>query len=170
MANSNFYEGYDGDAYTLDSGTTTTTLDSESSTVIEDTYEQEVRLTLNNWPLCAEDPECNNAEETPTELDPTLPQDGLGDCDITTRTYGVTFESIRQNIASYNYHTDLNDIKHLIRTYYLDGDKTITQEVDMRTPGVVYTKLSGDTGFEQTLVKTTIYTNNRIFDTVYGVE
>lgn len=171
MANASFYEGYDDVAYDLDTvNTEDPTIASTTTDESDDIYDEAIRMSLNNWPLCAEDPECINADDPTVIIDPTIPQDDIGCCDLTTRTYGVTFESIRQNIASYNYNTDLNDIKHLIRTYYLEDNKTITQEVDMRTPGIIYTKLSGDTGFGDVLVKTTQYTDNRMFNTVYGVE
>jgi len=166
MANANYYSGYVDTPYVIN--TVTTTVDNTTATP---GYEQAVRLATNNWPLCQQDPNCSgNTGTTQVTVDPTLPQTTPSGTDLTARTYGVTFESIRQNIASYNYHTDLNDIKHLIRTYYLENNKTITEDVDMRTTGYVYTRLTGDTGYPNTLIKTTQYTGNRIFNTTYGIE
>lgn len=166
MANSNFYEGYETTPYNIISETSTIRQQDSS---INNVYAQDVRLTLNNWPLCAYDSNCINNDPTIVN-DPTIPQDNFENCNLQTRTYGVTFETIRQNLASYNYSTDLTDIKHLFRTYYLEDSKTILQEVDMRTPGIVITKLSGDTGYASTLVKTTTYNNNREFSTTYSAE
>jgi len=132
-------------------------------------YDFKEMLTLNNYPLCAYDPNCNTGLTPPVVVDPSLPLPGK-DCGLLSRTYGVTFETIRQNIASYDYSTNLNNIKHLIRTYHLEDGKSITQEVDMRTFGVVVTKLSGDTGYPDVLTKTTIFTPLREFETTYGVE
>ena len=159
--------GLDGNyvnPYELDVSETT----SEEKTVVGGAFDKKVRLSLNNWPLCVYDPNCEDLPDTNTGTTPEQGGDTIGDLD--DRTYGVTFETIRQNIASFNFDTDLSDKKHLIRTYYIGDGKTITQEVDMRTLGVIYTKLSGDTGYDGTLVKTTHYTNSRQFSTTYSTE
>jgi len=82
-----------------------------------------------------------------------------------------TFEYIYKNIASYPYNTTItDDNRYLVREYTLDVDKSITVTVDMRTSGIVITKISGDTGYDKTLVKTTLFNGHTQISTSYTTE
>lgn len=86
---------------------------------------------------------------------------------LLNKTLKLTYETLYQNIASLDNHTDMRDPRYFIRTYYLDNSKTITVITNMRDLGVIVSTISGDTGFDKVLVKTTTYVKNSNIDVTY---
>ena len=100
-------------------------------------------------------------------IDPTEgPSD---DKTITVRTLGITFESIYKNIASYPSNTDMSDPNYLKKIFYLENDKKIYVDIDLRVDGKIITTITGDTGVSsESLVKTTTFNDTEI-NTVYDI-
>jgi len=135
---------------------------------IEAAYRGSERLRKNNWPLAKQHTNSNSGGVPPP--DTTLPQVGIPADNIVHRSYSVTFESIRQNLGSYNYDLTYDTPEHIVRTYQLGDGKSIVQDIDMRVQGTIVTKLSGDTGYSSTLVKRVTYTSDSNHTVVYSLE
>ena len=99
----------------------------------------------------------NNNQITPLETQ----------ADILSKSLKLTYETLYQNIASLDNHTNMIDKRYFIKTYYLDASKTITVTNDMRDLGLIISTISGDTGFDKELVKTTRYVKNSHIDVTY---
>lgn len=78
-----------------------------------------------------------------------------------------SYETLYQNITSYDSHTDMTDSRYFIRVYQLPDNKEITVITNMRDFGKIVSSISGDTGYDRVLVKTTRYVKNSHIDTVY---
>lgn len=128
-----------------------------------DNYKKSKLLTKLNYPICKLTGTC---EET-SPIDPsTGPVDTTND--LITRTLGITFETIYKNLASYPYNIDGSEKNYLKKTYYLENNKKIIVEVDGKTPNQVIITITGDTGYTNPLIRTTIVTGNNI-NTIYNV-
>jgi len=119
----------------------------------------------NNYRICkwSTDLDCEpDNDGTVSDVDPILP-----DSYLLNRTLKITYETLYQNIASLNNHTNMVNSRYFIRTYFLENDKTITVITDMSTIGTIISTISGDTGYNKKLVKTTTYVKNSHIDVVY---
>lgn len=99
-------------------------------------------------------------------IDPTTgPEDDT--LTLAMRTMGITFETIYKNIASYPSTLDTTQENKIIKTFYLENDKSITITTDISTDGnVIETLLSGDTELPYPIKRTkTLY--NDIIKTIY---
>ncbi len=106
-------------------------------------------------------------DEVLDTIDPT--EGPVDDKTITVRTLGITFESIYKNIASYPYNIDQSDPNYLKKKFYLEDDKVISIDIDIRVEGKIVTTITGDTGTKYTsLVKTTTFNNSEI-NSVYAL-
>lgn len=135
----------------------------DSTTTISDSYTATSSAKVNNAPLSPS-----------TGLDPTVGP--VGDSsDLATRLLGVNFEQIAKNLASYPSRSDLTVSGQYTKTYYMDSTGT-----DTITVTTVFTKLStvslkkvttitGKTGYDTSLIKTTIYIRNTVMDVVYSL-
>lgn len=117
----------------------------------------------NNYALCKLN---HNCTETDPDLDPTNgPIDILSD--LISRTAGVTFETLYKNIASYPSEIDASNKQYIITKYYLEESKIITVTVDVPDKTRITTTISGDTGYDNPLVKIVTIEPNRKINTVY---
>lgn len=101
---------------------------------------------------------------TDSVVDSIDPTDGPeDDRTITVRTLGVTFESIYKNIASYPNNTDMSDPNYLKKIFYLENDKKIYVDIDLRVEGKIVTTITGDTGLKSnSVIKTTTFNDTEI--------
>ena len=136
-----------------------------SSTVASDKVIYEVTMSTNNYPLCKLTDDCQEFT-IPEEVDTTLIENPT----LLSRQFKITFESIYENLASFRSETNTSDRRYLIRKDYLPDDKVITIITDMRTSGSIVTKITGDTGYDFTLVKTTTHVKGVKIDVVYSTE
>ena len=123
-------------------------------------YDKRMLQATNNKPLCRDNDLCgdeNTNDETPEEI----VRDNVA-ISINSRSSKVTFETIRKNLASLNYETNYKSSKYITKIYYLSTEKQIILTTDMQTKGLIISKLTGDTGFEKTLVKTEIIKDKKI--------
>jgi len=101
-------------------------------------------------------------------LDPIDPTNGptYDDRDFVSRNLGITFEKIRQNIMTYPSRTVISNPLLLVKTFYLENNKTITVSTDISIAGRVTTTMSGDTTFDKPIIRIKVFDSEKI-DTVY---
>lgn len=134
-------------------------------------YSEYQRSVSNNHRICKwitsldcddnSDDSDNDVDES-NELEPIYP-----DNELLSKTLRLTYETLYQNIASLNNHTDMIDSRYFIRTYFLDETRTITVTTNMHNLGSIVSTISGDTGFDKVLVKTTTYVKSSHINVVY---
>jgi len=129
--------------------------------------------STNNFPLCIATGTCSEIAlpETPNVPQPPVdPNEGNGVDGFSLRQqlFKVNFNTIYSNTSNLPTHTDTSDKRYLIREVYLPDGKQIDITIDMKTKGLIVTTITGDTGFDRPLIKTTTYEKNKFIKTVYS--
>jgi len=159
MANNTLTGTYTDDYLLTDTTTLSATATTDEAVTA---FNEKVKLTLSNYPLAVVNdvvPATVVTEVVVTNSDNTL----------LTRSLTVTFETIYKNLASLPSTTDMSNNKYLTQVYTLPDLTTITVVVDMLTPGLIVTTISGNTGYTSKLVKTTTYVKHVTIDVTYSL-
>lgn len=133
------------------------------SPTIQQSFLNNVLSATNNYPLVG---------GLSGGLDGTIDPEagpGEGSTDLTTRLLGVTFEKIYKNIASYPYRINISNKKYITKTFFMGNNKTITVVIDMLVKNVITTTITGATGYDRPMVKTTVITPKTRIETVYSL-
>lgn len=110
-----------------------------------------------------------NNTGTVDDNDPT--QGPADEATHSSRLLSINFENIYQNIASYPYRSKYIDDFTYIKFYY-KNDGIITVQTEMtQDEKKITTTISGDTGFDEKLIKKEIFKeDNTLLDVTYHKE
>ena len=129
-------------------------------------YNNTILNSTNNYPICYHTMTCD--ENNVPYIDPTIGPN-LNTFNSISRIVNITFEYIYKNTANYPHKLNISNKKYITKKFYLENNKVIDVIVDMLVKNVITTTISGDTGLNKTLVKTTVMNSDKTVDTVYNI-
>lgn len=151
----------------------------ETDTTLESVITQDSLVATNNYPLSEPDEVIvDDTPEDPVEDtgDVNTGDTDTDDTDTVTETVddslGIleTFETIYQNLKSLPYDGNVVNSLYVTRTYTKNDGSTIVVERDGSVENLLVIKISGNTGFDNTLVKTIQMQEDIRLAATYGVE